>query len=1180
MGQLVTTVVGGIGGFLIGGPLGAQIGMTLGGMVGATLFGPTIKGPRLNDLKVSASTYGVAIPEVYGTVRVGGNMLWTSGIKETKKTSRAGKGGPKQTTYTYDASFAVGLCKGPITDITRIWADGKVIYDKTNGSTRNPSNPSSTLIFGVIQQVFGGSSKKKNVNFRVYLGTEEQLPDSLIVADKGAGNVSAHRGMAYVVFEKLQLEDFGNRIPQLTFEVTKALSNSFPSLLVRDSDGTSKLPGLSKRAWYPDWETGRLLSNHGDYGVTVIDMNNMRAVFQSSTTLSGSGRQRFIPGDSQFILTRGLSNSGPIELYNTLSMEKVATYGVTSISLSGFVNVEDNRYGIANYGPSGYGHFKTSSGRGRFIISTSWTRQTWCVNGAQFPIFNHRAPFEPWFYHEGRTDTSSADIIGYRGANGRLEVLNYIIPGGSTYQIIPTVDGPVWKSGPFSANTLYLNPFAGESIATKLMLYDPTDDGLFWIGTVNNVPATFKYIRATGTYKFAVKHPGMPMPMGRMDYSRIAGGTFGWGYAQYRQTGKLCEIDLQTGALVRNVAYGGGLEDQLYFGDGQQWDDVTKSLLVETKTEYRRVFFSAGVAKLTVGGIVRDVCLKSGVLTDADIDITGLNSDTLVGYMIDRETTGRDVIKQLATGFLFDGYESDYKLKFRSRGNNPVVTIPENWIGRNSDGIVVKETITQELEMPMRVTVNHYDTSRDHQQGSQTMKRKAGPVPTMWTNKEDIIDLPITWTPDEAKQCADKILKMQWANRFGYAMELPWRYLKYDPTDVATVNLDDGTVYTMRMTEVNIGADFSIEATAVSEKATAYVSTAKGSVGEAPPQMIPGSFPAFPIIINTPLLRDIDYDTSQNSACYLSAGSNAITFGGAAIFMDDGYDFTAVGVVSNESITGFVQNKLPATKAYESTDDDTILIVRLNDPDSVLESVSQDDMLNNFVNAALIGKEIIQFRDAVKQMDGSWHLSGIIRARRGTNYAVNTHSDGETFLLLDEEAITRFYRPPSDYEISREFKAVPTGTLIEDAIGYPTALSPRDLMPYTPEDIKISDDDTTVTVTMSRRSRVTAPMADNTGDIHYKEGEKVSAKISYKLWSGLTIENTTTVADPNKTGNLPLFDTSGDDIDPVITFPLTDLGGETKFLLRLTEVGVVEGLPKWIAFERIGTNRWNATDLY
>lgn len=169
MGQLVTTVVGGAVGFLIGGPAGAAIGMAVGGAVGATLFGPTIKGPRLNDLKVTASTYGVAIPEIYGTVRLGGNLIWTTGIKERKRTRRAGKGGPKVTTYTYDATFAIALCKGPIESVLRIWADSKLIYDASNNSSRQPLTAGATgfatLLLGVVANK---RQKKKTLRFRVY----------------------------------------------------------------------------------------------------------------------------------------------------------------------------------------------------------------------------------------------------------------------------------------------------------------------------------------------------------------------------------------------------------------------------------------------------------------------------------------------------------------------------------------------------------------------------------------------------------------------------------------------------------------------------------------------------------------------------------------------------------------------------------------------------------------------------------------------------------------------------------------------------------------------------------------------------------------------------------------------------------------------------------------------------
>jgi hypothetical protein len=99
----------------------------VGGMVGNILFAPTVKGPRLTDLSVTASTYGQMIPELYGTMRLGGNMIWTAGIKEHKHKS-GGKGGPKQITYTATPHRLLSRsAREPSMRCTRMWADGKLI---------------------------------------------------------------------------------------------------------------------------------------------------------------------------------------------------------------------------------------------------------------------------------------------------------------------------------------------------------------------------------------------------------------------------------------------------------------------------------------------------------------------------------------------------------------------------------------------------------------------------------------------------------------------------------------------------------------------------------------------------------------------------------------------------------------------------------------------------------------------------------------------------------------------------------------------------------------------------------------------------------------------------------------------------------------------------------------------
>ena len=57
------------------------------------------------------------------------------------------------------------------------------------------------------------------LDFTLYLGTEDQLPDPTIESYETAGTVPGFRGLAYIVFQRFRLERFGNRIPNFTFEI-------------------------------------------------------------------------------------------------------------------------------------------------------------------------------------------------------------------------------------------------------------------------------------------------------------------------------------------------------------------------------------------------------------------------------------------------------------------------------------------------------------------------------------------------------------------------------------------------------------------------------------------------------------------------------------------------------------------------------------------------------------------------------------------------------------------------------------------------------------------------------------------------------------------------------------------------------------------------------------------------
>ena len=216
---MATTLVGLVGAG-IGGMFGFPgLGYTLGSALGGFIFGgdstdlPAVEGPRLSDLRVQGSSYGSPIPIHFGRNRIAGQIIWAPPIVEHATTQEVnaggGKGGPEppsqtQTTYSYTASFALLLCKGPVAGIGRIWLDGHLFYDSRGTSAGS---------------LFAGSSKSGAITF--YTGSETQLPDPTMEAYLGFGNVPAYRGSAYFVFKDLQLEDYGNRIPNVTVEVYK-----------------------------------------------------------------------------------------------------------------------------------------------------------------------------------------------------------------------------------------------------------------------------------------------------------------------------------------------------------------------------------------------------------------------------------------------------------------------------------------------------------------------------------------------------------------------------------------------------------------------------------------------------------------------------------------------------------------------------------------------------------------------------------------------------------------------------------------------------------------------------------------------------------------------------------------------------------------------------------------------
>ncbi|THV25808.1 baseplate multidomain protein megatron [Peteryoungia ipomoeae] len=203
------------------GPVGSMLGRAAGALAGSMIDrsligGGAVSGARLSSARLPGASEGTAIPRLYGTARLGGTLIWATRFEEETVSERAGgksTGGTRTTTYRYFANLALGVCEGEIAGIGRVWADGREL-DLTE------------------------------IDMRVYRGTEDQMPDPLIEAKQGEGRAPAYRGLAYVVFERLPLDDFGNRIPLLQFEVLRPVGR-----LEREIRAITVIPGATEHGY-------------------------------------------------------------------------------------------------------------------------------------------------------------------------------------------------------------------------------------------------------------------------------------------------------------------------------------------------------------------------------------------------------------------------------------------------------------------------------------------------------------------------------------------------------------------------------------------------------------------------------------------------------------------------------------------------------------------------------------------------------------------------------------------------------------------------------------------------------------------------------------------------------------------------------------------------------------------
>ncbi len=291
--------------------------------------------------------------------------------------------------------------------------------------------------------------------------------------------------------------------------------------------------------------------------------------------------------------------------------------------------------------------------------------------------------------------------------------------------------------------------------------------------------------------------------------------------------------------------------------------------------------------------------------------------------------------------------------------------------------------------------LRYYDVARDYQPGLQRGigRNEQGEL--------QVIELPAALTADAARAIA---------SHAGRRAARPSDTISYRLTEIDPA-LGPGAIVRLpiaaglwQITQWEWQKDgLSLELTYCSTRAAA---SAAASVD-------PGRFNAALDLAGTPTVLaafELPWDGvgSGNSPIIFAAASAAgAGWTGTSLFADSGGDGGTLaplgGTGRKRALLGRTLGALaPASPLL--VDHASTLDVKLAGADLALQDAAMAQLLQG-ANRAKVGAEIVQFASATPLGAGNWRLSGLLRGRGGTEWAVATHAANEVFAMIDEALI-------------------------------------------------------------------------------------------------------------------------------------------------------------------------------
>lgn len=1126
---------------------------------GTSVFEDT---PDLFQQRFTTSTYDIPIPVIFGNYITTGNIIWSGNTRTTVVNERE-EIPDLDVTRIYESpsrifhgDFALAIAEGEIDGLVRVWFGDALLFQRQlNVNDSDEVEPIDGILVDEIENMALFSTNGTDIDFydnskmkiTLFPGTEDQ------VAPEAMGtNSTAYRGLAYLLFENVNMSYINGAIPEIRVEVATVDQTAFipyqsveitADKLSEVSDGDLLWADTRTDTLYVSAGPESPETRSGIHRFRLGTLEQLNEIRRDDKSIDGTTFQLLGNGIAVFQGITG-PDQREVTVYNPEFDIELDRFGTDGSSTSGAIHEfltwgQTHRASLPFHGYA----FGESFGFDKRLLSGSWLAAVTPVGGFRASRFNNKTQtmFDEGFFFEGGTagggggddcfDDCMCDCVEGEGGTfekceeictpfcaGSVATEHFPFASIETDEFYTVAD----EVADITYNRTYIDVFGfpagapldinvrrflikdtGESVTKgtifPVSIFDseviiPTAawggvttgvEGLFVIDDrprrsaivfLRNTATDVGYIFSVSTLDYttinwSIEHPGFPefvSPGPRM--LRYPSSE----YIFIDKNDEIVELNLSTGekTILGNVVDEGFLP----ITGPQVYDPARQSVTWLDDNFIERIYPKrTSVDPLSLGDLITQVSLRAGLLI-SEINTTDIDATFVKGVGFFGNVKPRDIIQQLMEMFCLVSWEQDGVLYFAQQGAGTTHAINETAFVQVQEGTTYERIDVDDFVEPQNFTLEYADLNNMARPTFQSISHQITPDNALGSIGHVKYSTPVAMEDATAFSAAELMHAKLHVKADEIDFVIATNRMEYIVNDNVTITFDDGTVITYVIyemtTDVNLGMSH-IKARrdvtnliAENVSATAYADPSRFRVQYQFKKLEPYRLRAFFVL---PYRGEDQLATKSHFCVYAGVETERtrdtmekLVIKSRVLNDNEPYHIAGPNVFHPLNL-GRLVTPPSADASCWSTDRASSMVIKFYRADTLdlFVTTTLAEMIDDRrINAILVGREWIQFRDWTVDPDGlTVTFSTLLRGRNGSEVYIPEHVADEEVVFPTEKSFRPVFILNSRMQQNEPLSLRLSFAQDIQTTGEPTVFDslPESVRPWAPGDIERFD---------------------------------------------------------------------------------------------------------------------------